>query len=142
MEFLVKFSSHIGYVISTNSTESVGLKDLDAAREKIGVNIPAKLLIGRKRGLEKDPFGTISEEFARISGKFDSENSITVRCKPAFLNEFVHEEFLVSRNSETDEIQKVEVVRTFNFQEILQAWQYAGFPIKWEEKTWKSDEDE
>jgi hypothetical protein len=81
--------------------------------------------------IKEDPVIQINEELARKSGRFITDAMVTCEVTAGYLSRFVFKETWKRRKPETGEIVITGLRYTWREEEILAAWEAAGYPLKW-----------
>lgn len=130
MKLKVKFvGGSSNYAISFEE-RLVGLNKVEAVREELGLRLPLNLFNSAIWKFQKDPEITIPEELAVESGHFGETPSIEVEVPPKYLNDYTSEENEIERDADGRVI-FVGYYHEITEENILRAWEYAGFPLKW-----------
>lgn len=129
--FKAFFNSKSGYAYSIHSSET-GLNDLDQIREETGISaLDPAIVDSTIQGTYGSQKIYLSEDEARRSGLFLSQNEVTVETKPKFLNQFFFKKYYVNRNSQTGAVTAAGACWDINKDELKEAWQQDGYPVRW-----------
>lgn len=131
MTFQVKFFSQGLNKAIAFDEKRPGLRHLDKARAETGLNLHPEVVYSYINRFSQDPWIEVSEHFARKSGHFEDQCEVQVTCPKGMLNAFTKEVLDVRTNKDTGEVRRIEVLYEVQTQEILKAWEEAGFPLEW-----------
>ena len=134
VEFNPKISSNMADYAMCMPQKTIGLDAIDKIRE--GLDVP-KLHPDKIHYTiyfrYANPVIKISEETARESKHFKAVGKICVVTRPRLLNPFVHEQIIADKDPETGEVMAARIEYAINEEEVINAWQKAGFPLEWEQ---------
>jgi len=133
VKFQVSFTVRGGSFAISVQPRDLGLNALDKARRATGVpQLPAERVNDMVPHRLLDPRIEVGEGLARRSGHFCDSWLVKVVVPARGLNRFVHMKPVVFRDETTGEITKVGWEWNFQPQDIIEAWEEAGFPLEWD----------
>lgn len=133
MEFKVKFSGEYGHTTIAQQRRLLGIKDLNEAREYVGVNLPSKRMYAYAERSEHSVLEVfLTEQQAIDSELFDESFSVQVTVPEGALSKFLVPEYVASRDPKTGEITKVTQFWEFDAAQVIDTWMEDGYPIQWD----------
>lgn len=131
MELKAHFRARWGVRAIDLPSKQLGLDAVDKARKKTGFRLPLDIVEGYVREVWDNHEAPIPEELARQSGHFGETSRREVIVPENFLNQFVRIEHNLIQDSETGAVKKVSFRYDIDGTAVLEAWEDAGFPLKW-----------
>jgi len=132
MELKVSFAAG-GMKVIYIDAKHVGLKEVDAARNEIGIeNLDIEVfdrMISRFHRECVDIY--LSEEDARSSNLFADHSSVYVECAEQMLSKFAYPVRNFDMDKTTGAITRVHTSYEIDERAILEAWADAGYPLEW-----------
>jgi len=131
MEFEVQFKYQGSYSVEFHNVE-IGLNRINEVRANLNLpNLTMEVFLSKSTDLYANPGIQISEITARRCNHFEERNVLQVFVnRPGFLNSFVVLSPEITRNDD-GKIEMIKFISKVNKEAILEAWEEAGFPLKW-----------
>lgn len=132
MEFKVNFKSRFQLFFFKN--EHLGTESVKILRKTLNVNVPVNLIESLVKGDYSNSLTIdVDSEFAFKHDVFKETcfPEVYVTGDKAF-NKFKDKSITVVRDLETDAIEQIYFTHCLKEDEILKAWEEAGFPLEWD----------
>ena len=134
MELVITMIGGDGKSPVTVKSGFVGLNFVDQARDEAGCAIPLERIKQHSSSSTREPSIRVSETIARESGLFKDKCRINLPCAEGILDRFVVLVPKFVRDTNTDEIRRVEPELLFATEAFLEWWAEAGYPPTIEEE--------
>lgn len=134
MKFNLSFKANIGYAVEREKSK-IGIRGLQEIREELNCpGLSAELVLETINERTYDVVTEVSEDYAGRSGRFEENNSFNVPVKTGFLSSFLRRKTKTIRSESDDSIKCAFFIYETDTDEILEAWEGAGFPSPWDEE--------
>lgn len=114
--------------------KAIGLDGLDRIREAAECQVALELIHGSIYPTTTNTALVVTEAVARDSGLFDDTNVIELLVPRGYLNRFMKEVPVITRDKETGAVTEARMDRRLSTQFFFEWWVDSGFPTEVTEK--------
>jgi hypothetical protein len=138
MNFQIRFQTEGYQYLTYIESVDIGTEGIDFIRDQLNLDLEISRIEEKNAAYKaSSKLIGISENIARETGYFVSQNTIEVICSAKYFNQFSTKNVESRKNNETGEVFFAKIYYNQNSEEIISAWKKAGYPLKWgfEEET-------